>query len=271
MKLKKLVIPIVIGTLLVGCSTEQSTDNKGQTERQEEKAKETSSNKTKTENSKEVLLEKKYFNEVEEVDGQQVIKNVDNILILVNKESALLPEGYRPSDLVIPDVRFPYTVEPSIEKAYMKKEAAEALEKMFAAAEEEGIYLFAVSGFRSYERQQVLFDAQIEKQGGDEQLAAQVVAVPGTSEHQTGLTMDISSESAGFALEEDFADTPEGQWLAENAHKYGFILRYPKGKEDITGYTFEPWHFRYVGEEPANIMFENNWTLEEFFENATEI
>ena len=93
MKLKKLVIPIVIGTLLVGCSTEQSTDNKGQTERQEEKAKETSSNKTKTENSKEVLLEKKYFNEVEEVDGQQVIKNVDNILILVNKESALLPEG----------------------------------------------------------------------------------------------------------------------------------------------------------------------------------
>lgn len=279
MKLKKLAIPMLLGTILIGCSAEGTEPDKEQKEiqqdivekdNQEQNVGGDKTQQDKQENSKEVLLEKKYFNEVIEVDGKEIIKNVDNILVFVNKESALLPEDYEPSDLVIPDVRFSFTVTPDIEKAYMRKEAAEALEEMFTQAESEGIYLFAVSGYRSYDRQKQIFQNKV-NQVGDEEQAAQVVAVPGTSEHQTGLTMDISSESAGFELVEQFADTPEGQWLADNAHKFGFILRYPKGKEHITGYTFEPWHFRYVGKEAAEIIYENDWTLEEFFEAATEV
>ena len=151
----------------------------------------------------------------------------------------------------------------------MRKEAADALEEMFKEAEKDGIYLFAVSGFRSYERQQAIFQNEVNTKG--EELAKEAVAVPGQSEHQTGLSMDISAESVGFNLVEEFENTVEGKWLSENAHKFGFILRYPKGKETITGYKFEPWHFRYVGKDIAKIIYENNWTLEEFFEEAAAI
>ncbi|WAA09875.1 M15 family metallopeptidase [Fervidibacillus albus] len=92
------------------------------------------------------------------------------------------------------------------------------------------------------------------------------VAQPGTSEHQTGLTMDITAYSVNQQLVESFGQTEEGKWLENNAHQYGYILRYPKGKETITGYKYEPWHFRYVGVEAATVIFENGWTLEEFFE-----
>ena len=151
----------------------------------------------------------------------------------------------------------------------MRKEAAEKLEEMFAAAREDGIELFAVSGYRSYQRQAQLFDIEVDKVGRE--AAELVVAYPGNSEHQSGLAMDISGRSVGFTLVEEFADTPEGQWLAENAHKYGFILRYPKGKENITGYKYEPWHFRYVGEEVAAIIYEKGITLEEYFEIVQKI
>lgn len=83
--------------------------------------------------------------------------------------------------------------------------------------------------------------------------------------------MDISSPSVDYTLTQDYEDTTEGKWLKENAHKYGFILRYPKGKEEITGYKFEPWHFRYVGKEAAKVIFEKDLTLEEYFESVKEI
>lgn len=213
------------------------------------------------------VLHSQYFNEVKEVDGKLVIQNPDNILALVNKQYAL-PEDYAPADLVRPNVPFSFGNE-DYEKAYLRKEAAEKLEEMFAAAREDGIELFAVSGYRSYQRQAQLFDIEVDKVGRE--AAELVVAYPGNSEHQSGLAMDISGRSVGFTLVEEFADTPEGQWLAENAHKYGFILRYPKGKENITGYKYEPWHFRYVGEEVAAIIYEKGITLEEYFEIVQKI
>lgn len=212
-----------------------------------------------------VRLDEKYFNDVEEVNGEQVIKNTDNPLILVNKQSARLPDDYVPEDLVRPDVRFSFGEE-DVEKSYMRKEAAEALEEMFRAAEKDGIYLYAVSGYRSYERQRQVFQYEV-SQSGEEQ-ALEVVAYPGQSEHQTGLAMDISSQSANLLLTEFFGETEEGKWLRDNAHRFGFILRYPEDKEHITGYSYEPWHFRYVGKEFAKIMYENGWTLEEFFDYA---
>lgn len=206
-------------------------------------------------------LESIYFNEVKEVSGKLVIQNPLNVLALVNKQYAL-PSDYNPSDLVRPNVPFSFGAE-VIEKSLMRQEAATALEAMFTAASSQGIELFAVSGYRSYSRQQVLFEAEVAKVG--EEQAAQVVAVPGNSEHQSGLAMDISAKSANLGLTEAFGNTNEGKWLAANAHKYGFILRYPLGKESITGYQFEPWHFRYVGVKAAEIIFTKQLTLEEYF------
>jgi len=214
-----------------------------------------------------IFLPEEYFNQLKEVDGKLVIQNVDNIFILVNKEMNL-PADYVPGDLVRPKVRFVFG-DQDVEKSYLRKEAAEALERMFEAAESEGIYLFASSGYRSYARQETIFQTKVEQVG--EEKALEVVAYPGQSEHQTGLAMDITSQSNNFQLTESFAETPEGKWLAENAHRFGFILRYPKGKEAITGYSYEPWHFRYVGEMYAKIIYENDWTLEEFFQEARSL
>ena len=117
--------------------------------------------------------------------------------------------------------------------------------------------------------QKSVFDAEVNKVGYEK--AVQAVAVPGNSEHQTGLSMDISSESAQFALTEQFGETAEGKWLANNAHRFGFILRYPKGKEGITGYQYESWHYRYVGVKAATEIYENQLTLEEYFKVVEKI
>ncbi|WP_312098147.1 M15 family metallopeptidase [Niallia sp.] len=212
-------------------------------------------------------LESIFFNEIKVVDGRNIIQNPMNIVSLVNKEFGL-PDGYTPEDLVRPNVEYSFGNQ-DIEKSYMREEAANALEDMFNGAKKSGLTLYAVSGYRSYDRQTVLFDAEVDRVG--EEKAVQAVAYPGNSEHQTGLAMDISSESADFLLTEEFADTKEGKWLKENAHLYGFILRYPKGKENITQYKFEPWHFRYVGKKSAKDIYENDWTLEEYFKVVRKI
>lgn len=213
------------------------------------------------------VLKAAYFNQVAEANGKKEILNPDNILALVNKEFSL-SSTYKPKDLMKPDVAFSFG-EQDVEKSLIRKEAGQALEEMFRSAAEENIELYAISGYRSYTRQKSLFDAEVRKSGTKK--AAQAVAIPGQSEHQTGLTMDIASKSTNMNLTEEFGETPEGKWLAENAHKYGFILRYPKGKESITGYQYEPWHFRYVGVEAATTIFENEWTLEEFFNEVEKI
>ncbi|RDU36450.1 D-alanyl-D-alanine carboxypeptidase family protein [Neobacillus piezotolerans] len=213
------------------------------------------------------VLEAAYFNQIAIEGGRKEIQNPDNILVLVNKEFSLSGE-YRPNDLVKPEIAFSFG-DQDLEKSLIRQEAAKAIEEMFKKAKEENIELFAVSGYRSYDRQKDLFDAEVKESG--EELATQAVALPGQSEHQTGLTMDIASKSTNLNLTQEFGETPEGKWLAANAHKFGFILRYPKGKESITQYQYEPWHFRYVGNEAAKVIFEKDWTLEEFFQQVKKI
>ena len=247
-----------------GSNTENNNEtaganNEGQNPEEEKQNQATSQN--------EFVLPAEYFNEVEVVDGKPTIQNTDNYLMLVNKEF-YLPEGYIPEDLVRADVEYSFGDE-IVEKALMRKEAATALEEMFRAATEEGIELFAVSGYRSYSRQEEVFNNEVALKGNE--AAMEAVALPGQSEHQTGLTMDISSRSVNLDLTQDYEYTDEGRWLAENAHKYGFILRYPKGKEEITGYKFEPWHFRFVGKTYSKIIYEKNLTLEEYFELVKEV
>ncbi|WP_053083758.1 M15 family metallopeptidase [Rubeoparvulum massiliense] len=183
----------------------------------------------------------------------------NNLLLLVNKVNEL-QKKYVPSDLVIPNVRFPFSE--NLEKKQLREPAAQALEELFNAAEQDGITLYAVSGYRSYQRQEVLFAYNVDTKGFVE--ANRVSAQPGQSEHQSGLAMDVSGASINFALEEEFAHTLEGEWVAQHAHEYGFIIRYPKDKEEITGYQYEPWHLRYVGVEIATIIHEKGVTLEEY-------
>lgn len=199
-------------------------------------------------------------------DALPVVTNPDSIAVVVNKERSL-PSDYRPDDLVEPNV--PFSFAEKHDKRLLRKEAAEALERLFAQAEQEGIQLYAVSGFRAYETQRSIYEWNVNQYG--EEHANRFSAYPGTSEHQTGLAMDVSSASVGYQLEQQFGDTKEGQWLADNAHLFGFIIRYPEGKEHITGYAYEPWHLRYVGEWIAREVYENDITLEQYFEETIPV
>lgn len=178
-------------------------------------------------------------------------------LILVNKQYRL-PEDYVPSDLVKVGINFPDST-PS-ERRQMRAEAALALEQMEAAMKEEGLALIGVSGYRSFSTQQSLYRRRLSEAGAAH--VSQYNAEAGASEHQTGLAMDVAAEGKSV-LTEAFADTDEYKWLQSNAHHYGFIIRYPEGMEDETGYLFEPWHLRYVGDAAADI-FKSRLTMEAY-------
>ena len=134
--------------------------------------------------------------------------------------------------------------------------ASTALKQLQQAASTAGHNIPLISGFRSYSRQQTLYNNYVARDG--QALADTYSARPGHSEHQTGLAFDVGK------LDDNYGSTPAGIWLKENCHKYGFILRYPKGKESITGYQYEPWHIRYVGIEHATNIMNKNITLEEY-------
>jgi zinc D-Ala-D-Ala carboxypeptidase len=182
-----------------------------------------------------------------------------SILVLVNKEHPL-PAGYVPPDLVTPNVPFPFKED--LPKKEMRKEAAVALADLFAQAKADGLQLYAMSGYRSYKTQKQIFNHNLVTQGNVAANAAS--AHPGTSEHQTGLAMDLTTGSMHEQLEQSFASTPEGIWVQKHAAEFGFIVRYPKGKEEITGYEYEPWHIRYVGKEAAKEMVAENVTFDEY-------
>lgn len=192
--------------------------------------------------------------------GTAYVTNLDDPVIVVNKERNL-PRDYVPKDLVNVDVPFSFSGDSPKKK--LRKEAAQALEDLFSAAEKEGIHLVGVSGFRSYEMQSAIYQDKVKRLGLEE--ANRISAYPGQSEHQTGLAIDLSSKSVGYRLVENFGETKEGKWLYEHAPEYGFIIRYPKEKEAITGYRYEPWHIRYVGVQVAKEIAERGLTLEEFF------
>ncbi|MGC5775282.1 M15 family metallopeptidase [Paenibacillus pabuli] len=210
------------------------------------------------------LMEKRSISALQTtVDAQSVVTNAVAMTVIVNKQRSL-PEGYEPNDLVEPNV--PFSFDGPHEKRHMRKEAAEALEKLFAGAKADNIELRAVSGYRSYQRQVSIYNNNVKTKG--KEYTDRVSSVPGHSEHQTGLAIDVSSPSVGNALEEVFGTSKEGQWLAEHAAEYGFIIRYPKGEEGITGYVYEPWHIRYVGTDLAPDVVKSGLTLEEYFDEA---
>lgn len=172
-------------------------------------------------------------------------------LMLVNKYY-YLKDNYIPNDLVV------LTDEYNIGKNNtMRKVAADAFMEMSNAALLENISIKNASAFRSYDYQVTLYNNYVSKDG--KEAADTYSARPGFSEHQTGLATDINQINSGFENTDAF------KWLDKNAHKYGFILRFPKNKEDVTGYTYESWHYRYVGKEVAKIIKDENLTLEEYY------
>lgn len=177
-----------------------------------------------------------------------------NIMILVNREHPLAPDYVPPA---LQEADFPFLAEAKDPKRLLCRPAALAGKELFDRCRMEGLSLYGISGYRSYERQNRLFAKR--PNGNDLYLAP-----PGCSEHQTGLALDVSCPGAGFELEESFASTREGIFLEKHAPFYGFILRYPKGKESVTGYAWEPWHLRYVGRSLALCLSFMRLTLEEY-------
>ena len=184
-----------------------------------------------------------------------------SLWVIANKKHPLNPVKYVPTDLVTPNV--PLRVLGN-ETMQVRRETATALEQMFADAKLNNLNLMISSGYRSYGYQVNLYNGYVQSQG--QAIADQQSARPGYSEHQTGLSADIEPASRNCEVEQCFGTTPEGTWLAANAYKYGFIIRYPADKVAVTGYEYEPWHLRYVGVSLATEMHAKGIeTLEEFF------
>nr|WP_233563900.1 D-alanyl-D-alanine carboxypeptidase family protein [Cryobacterium tepidiphilum] len=181
-----------------------------------------------------------------------------SIWVVVNKQRPLNPKDFVPPDLVT--VPVPHVWEPQLRKV-----ASDAIVAMFADyTKQTGLKMQSQSAYRSYDSQVEVYTEDVKTNG--QEAADSSTARPGTSEHQTGLTMDISALPADCSLAACFGDTPQGKWLAANAWKYGFLLRYPADKVAVTGYEYEPWHFRYIGRDLAKRMHETGiTTLEEFF------
>gem|GEM_PF-796071 len=171
--------------------------------------------------------------EIIEVDGVTYINGV----LVVNKTYSV-PKDYSPGNLT--------------------PECSEAFSELVAAAAADGLNIFVASGYRSYATQAGLYDRYCRRDG--QAKADTYSARPGHSEHQTGLAIDVNSVSYSFA------NTPEGQWIAANSYKYGFIVRYGQNKEDITGYAYEPWHIRYVGVAMAQAIYDSGLCLEEYLD-----
>lgn len=193
-------------------------------------------------------------------DGIQVVSAPESIPVLVNKQNKL-PDSYSPPDLVYTDI--PFIFQGKSEKKKLRAEAASAISQLFAAANSQGISLLGVSGYRSHSTQTVLFNNYVKRDGYKK--ASTYSALPGTSEHETGLAIDVTGGNGRCPAQSCFAGTPEANWLQEHAAEFGFIIRYPQGKAAITGYMYEPWHLRYVGQSIALEIMGKGITLEEYY------
>lgn len=181
--------------------------------------------------------------------------NSDPILVKVDKTNTL-PLGYIPHDLI--DISNTINTKSVI---CVKQEVVPYLQKMTGDAKEANLDLIITSGFRSPEVQSHILNLWLKIIG---EKAKDRVAEPNHSEHQLGTTIDISGSSIEYkSADNSFGDSPEYEWLSNNAHKYGFLMSYPKGKEEITGYEYEPWHYRYIGTELANFAYEKGYTIKE--------
>jgi len=172
-----------------------------------------------------------------------------------------LPDGYVPPDLVTPTVTLNNTK--SASENTLRKDTATAVEKLFASAKAAGLSYMLASGYRSKALQTSVYNSYVAQYGVAK--ADTFSARPGTSEHQTGMALDVSRTDRKLYLDQAFGNDPAGQWLAAHSYEYGFIVRYPEGKDAITGYEYEPWHIRYVGIPLATELHKTGQTMEEFF------
>jgi len=191
------------------------------------------------------------------------IDQADSIWVVVNKQRQISPLKYQPASL-----EFPAFPKPKVQNPFglqMREEAAAATVELATDMAEAGKgTLILNSGFRTYKNQQGLYNRTRDTRGLA--VAEKLSARPGHSEHQLGLAADFSVKGEGCVIMVCFGKTESGMWLAENAHEFGFVLRYPKGFKPITGFQYEPWHFRYVGMELATEMKTKGVrTLEEFW------
>jgi D-alanyl-D-alanine carboxypeptidase len=186
-----------------------------------------------------------------------------SIWVVVNKQRQLQPKEYAPSTLRAPNIPLRLTTKDS--EMLLRSDAATALESIAKTAKSEaGLQLMLSSGYRSYSFQVNLYNRYVSQQG--QASADAQSARPGYSEHQTGLAADLEPVSRTCEVEQCFGNTPEGKWLAANAYRFGFIIRYTQNKTSVTGYDYEPWHVRYVGTDLSQQMHQQGIeTLEEFF------
>ena len=185
-------------------------------------------------------------------------KNLNTILILVNKYN-YVTEDYVPENLE------PLNTIYARSGMQLVKEAKEVFENMSQKAKEEGLNIIAMSSYRSYDYQVNLYNNYVKTDG--KEAADTYSARAGYSEHQTGLAVDVYNAELPYT---SFEETEEFNWMQENAYKYGFILRFPKDKVDITGYQYEAWHYRYVGIKAAEYIHNHNLTLEEYYVKKVE-
>lgn len=263
MNVKTIVTIALIGLLGVGTAAGIFlSDRSQQQEQQTFESQQPSKEETPVENSSQKEEEQEQSSQ--ETKQQQLAEEFakekeEYYLLLANAENPL------PQD---------WTVQTEeVQNGYeMDKRAAPAMREMIQAAKEDGVELMLCSAYRSIEKQQQLFDRSQQEymaQGMSEEEAyaktATETAIPGTSEHQTGLAADIVTPTYQM-LDAGFADTPAGQWLSEHAAEYGFVLRYPQDKQEVTGIIYESWHYRFVGKTHAKLMKESGLCLEEYLQ-----
>ena len=181
------------------------------------------------------------------------IKNPDSLMVLVNKLNRL-QSNYVPHDLEQISLNY------ATNNKFLRKEAKENFEKLSSDAKKIGYSIIAVSAYRDYDYQENLFNNYVKEKG--ENYALKCSAKAGHSEHQTGLSVDVMGSNNDY---DQFEKSKEFDWMKNNSYKYGFILRYPKGKEYITGFKYEPWHYRYVGKDIASIIYTEGITLEDYY------
>ena len=193
------------------------------------------------------------------VDVPDTCADVNSYQYLLNKKVGVLSAGFVPDDLVDPE-----NVESTAGVITLRKEPAAKLEEMVKAAKDAGVTLYVTTAYRSYKDQELEYSS-VATLG--EATASMTCEKAGYSEHQLGLAVDFSDSTDTVKPSTSFAKTDAGKWLQEHAHEYGFILRYPEGKEKITGYNFTPWHYRFVGVDEAKAMYAEDpaMTMEEYY------
>lgn len=192
--------------------------------------------------------------------SQHSIDTPGSLWWIVNKERPMALD-YTPPNLVVPEIKLRWA--PIAESMHVSQSIVSALESLYKSSRDAGFDMMLISGYRSAQTQKELYDGYVSSLGKAE--ADRFSAPPGTSEHQTGLVVDWGRSDNECELDACFGDTPEGKWLAAHAHEHGFIIRYPKGKESVVGYMYEPWHLRYVGPQLAAELYKTQLTMEELF------